>query len=376
MNVSKLKENRSWLMSAGIVVAITLWLAIGSSEEESRPLAAAAPRAASSEQFAVRVRNQVAEEVVRTISVNGRTAPARTVEINAETDGRVVETGIDRGERVDAGETIVRLDLRDREARLSQARAAVRQRQVEYDARARLKNESYVSEAQLEEAAALLEAARAELKRAELDIGYARIRAPFDGALQERQVEIGDFVAVGDPVATFVDDRTLVVAAAVSEFDAKYVQRGDEAEARLATGETVSGIIRYVAPVADDAPRTFTVELEGDTQEGRHRAGMSAELMIPAERVFAHKISPSLLTLDDEGNVGVKIINDEGIVEFYPAEIALSTNEGIYVAGLPAAARIITVGQGFVTEGSYVESVPEDAVDRAVAIKSAERDTP
>ena len=375
MNVTKLRENRSWLMSAGIVVAITLWLAIGSDEEESRPLAAAAPRAASSEQFAVRVRNQVAEEVVRTISVNGRTAPARTVEINAETDGRVVETGIDRGERVDAGETIVRLDLRDREARLSQARAAVRQRQVEYDARARLRNESYVSEAQLEEAAALLEAARAELKRAELDIEYARIRAPFDGALQERHVEIGDFVAVGDPVATFVDDRTLVVAAAVSEFDAQYVKRGDEAEARLATGETVSGIIRYVAPVADDATRTFTVELEVDNEEGRHRAGMSAELMIPAERLFAHKISPSLLTLDDEGNVGVKIINDEGIVEFYAAEIALSTNEGIYVAGLPAAARIITVGQGFVTEGSYVESVPEDAVDRAVAIKSAERDT-
>ena len=374
MNVSKLKENRSWLMSAGIVIVIALWLTTGGEDEEARPLAADAPRAANADQFAVRIRNQVAEEVVRTITVNGKTAPARSVGIDAETDGRVVETGVDRGERVDKGGVIVRLDVRDREARLAQAKALLRQRQVEYDARARLKNESYVSEAQLEEAAALLEAARAELRRAELDIGYATIEAPFDGALQERHVEVGDFVKAGDPVATFVDDRTIIVTAAVSEFDAGYVKRGDEAKAILATGETVTGLIRYVAPVADDATRTFTVELEIDNQAGEYRAGLSAELMIPAERVFAHRISPSLLTLDDEGNVGVKIINDEGIVEFYPAEIALSTNEGVYVAGLPAAARIITVGQGFVTEGSYVEGVPEDAVDRAVAIKSAERE--
>ncbi len=69
----------------------------------------------------------------------------------------------------------------------------------------------------------------------------------------------------------------------------------------------------------------------------------------------------------------MKIINDEGIVEFYEADIALSTNEGVYVAGLPAAANIITVGQGFVTEGSYARGVAESEVDRAVAIKSEER---
>ena len=191
--------------------------------------------------------------------------------------------------------------------------------------------------------------------------------------MQDRHVEIGDFVSAGDPVATFVDDRSIIVTAAVSEFDAKYVERGEEAEARLATGERVTGLIRYVAPVADDATRTFTVELVVDNADGHLRAGMSAELMIPAERVFAHKISPSLLTLDDEGNVGVKTVNDEGLVEFFPADIALSTSDGIYIAGLPAAATIITVGQGFVTTGSYVDGVTEEDVDRAVAIKADEQ---
>ncbi len=374
MDVSKLKQHRSWLMSGAIVIAITLWLATGSDDSDQATAIAETAESSRPERTSVRIRNQVAEEVVRTISINGKTAPARIVEINAETDGRIVSTGVDRGDRVDTDGIIVTLDERDRSARLAQAAATVKQREVEYAARQRLKTESYVSEAQLQEAAALLEAAKAELKRAELDIAYMTIRAPFDGALQERHVEVGDFVSVGDPVATVVDDRKLIVSAAVSEYDAKFVKRGGPATAVLATGETVSGTIRYVAPVADESTRTFTVELELDNTAGNLRAGISAELKIPAETVFAHKISPSLLTLDDAGNVGVKIINDDGLVEFIVADVALSTSDSVYVAGLPTAATIITVGQGFVTAGSRVAAVAEDDVDTAVAIKTGERD--
>jgi multidrug efflux system membrane fusion protein len=259
---------------------------------------------------------------------------------------------------------------------LAQAAATVKQREVEYAGQQRLKTQSYVSDAQLQEGAALLEAAKTELKRAELDISYMVIRAPFDGALQERHVEIGDYVKAGDPIATVVDDRTLIVRAAVSEYDAKFVARGDDATAELATGETVSGKIRYVAPVADEATRTFTVELELDNRTGELRAGVSAELRIPAETIFAHRVSPSLLTLDDQGDVGLKIVNEQGVVEFYPADIALSTSDGIYVAGLPAAATIITVGQGFVNDGSNVEGILESEVETAVATKSGSQDLP
>ena len=373
MDLENLKQHRSWLMSGAIVVAITLWLvsgSIGGADEDDSRTAADTSAAASQDRATVRVRNQVAEEVVRTITVNGRTAPARTVELNAETDGRVVATGVDRGNRVDVGGVIVRLDERDRSARLAQAQATVKQREVEYEARQQLKSDSYVSDAQLQEAAALLEAARAELTRAELDIEYMVVRAPFDGSLHERHVEIGDFVKQGDPIATVVDDRTLIASAAVSEYDAVHVVPGGPASAVLATGERVDGPIRYIAPVADEATRTFTVELEIDNADGNLRAGVSAELLIPAETVFAHRISPSLLTLDDAGNVGVKIVNEQGVVEFFPADIALSSSEGVYVAGLPAAATIITVGQGFVNAGSYVDGVLEEDVETAVAIKA------
>jgi multidrug efflux system membrane fusion protein len=229
-----------------------------------------------------------------------------------------------------------------------------------------------VSEAQLQEAAALLEMARAERTRARLDIDYMVIRAPFDGALQERLVEVGDFVKLGDPVATIVDERTLVVSAGIAEFDAHFVKKGGVGSARLASGETVHGTIRYIAPVANEATRTFTVELEIDNADGALRAGMTAELSIPAETIYAQKISPSLLTLDEDGNLGVKTVNELGKVEFYLADIARSSSEGVWIAGLPYSATIITVGQGFVSEGSYVDAIPEDEIETAVATKSAQ----
>ena len=233
-----------------------------------------------------------------------------------------------------------------------------------------MKGDSYVSEAQLQEAKALLEAAKAELARARLDIGYMVIRAPFDGALQDRQVEIGDFVKLGDPVASIVDDRTLIVSASIAEYEAHFVSKGGAGSAKLATGQTVNGVIRYIAPVADEATRTFNVELEIDNADGALRGGMTAELILPAETIFAQKISPSLLTLDEEGNLGVKIVNDSGIVEFHAADIAISSSQGVWIAGLPFSATIITVGQGFVNEGATVDAIPEDAIDTAVAIKS------
>ncbi len=371
MELKALGESRSWLYSAGIALLVIVWLASGQFGKETPAEQYEAPARADSigHQQRVRVRTQASEEVVRTIAVNGETAPARMVELSAETDGRVTAIGVERGANAQRGSIIVRLDERDRRARLAEAEAIVKQREVEFAARAQLKNENYVSEAQLQEGVALLEAARTELMRAKLDLDYMFVRAPFDGALQYRHVEIGDFVKRGDPIATFVDNRRIVVSANVSEFDARFVKVGETAEARLATGQRVRGTIRYVAPVADEGTRTFAVELEVDNGNGSLRAGGTAELFIPAERIMAHRVSPALLSLDDAGNIGVKIVDENGKVQFVPADIALSSSDGVWLAGLPETATIITVGQGFVAAGSVVEAIPESDPDTALAIK-------
>lgn len=180
MEHGNINRYKSWLLSGGIIIAVILWLYSGQFGDNE---AAEALARESSEPVvtkgAVRVRTQSAEQVQRTIIVNGKTAPARVVSLTAETDGRIEYLGVKRGASVESGTILVRLDRRDREARLAQARATVKQREVEYDGRLKLQSESYVSEAQLQEAVALLEAARAELTRAELDLEYMNIRGTF-----------------------------------------------------------------------------------------------------------------------------------------------------------------------------------------------------
>ena len=375
VELNKLRRYKSWITSAGITIAIALWLASGHMAGGTKSYGSEQDSQATIAPFAsVRVRHQFAEEFTRNIIVNGRTAPARIVELNAETDGRVIGVGVERGDRFDAGDVIVKLDQRDRRARLAQAEATVKQRELEFDARAKLKGNSYVSEAQLQEAKALLATANAELTRARLDIDYMVIRAPFAGALQDRQVEVGDFVKLGDPVAVIVDDRTLIITASIAEYEAHFVKKGGPGSAKLATGQTVNGTIRYIAPVANQATRTFDVELEIDNADGALRAGMTAELVIPAETIYAQKVSPSLLTLDDNGDLGIKVVNESGMVEFHAANITMSSSDGVWIAGLPHSATIITVGQGFVNEGVMVNAIPEDEIDTAVAIKSDQLD--
>jgi multidrug efflux system membrane fusion protein len=361
--------SRPWIVALALAVAVVAWMASG--EQTDGTAAAVKPEHAERPLQQVQVRLQQAEPVERQITLYGRTAPARSVELKAETRGSVTAIGAARGEQVETGEVLLRLDERDRRARLAEAEAVVYQREIEYEAQKPLLEQGYITEGQLAAGAANLEQARAELRRAELDLQYMTVRAPFDGAIQERYVEIGDYLDVGDPVARFVDDRTLIVTAAVSEQDVAAVRGQTTAEAELITGQRARGRIRYLAPVAQEATRTFTIELELDNSDGRLPAGVTAELDVGAGTVLAHRMSPAVLTLNDEGILGVKVVDEADRVVFHPAKIVKSTNDGVWIAGLPERAAIITVGQGFVRSGERVAAIsdqPDDGIRTAESV--------
>lgn len=362
---------RPWTLAVGLTLLVLLWLASGALRRESPGADGTQGSTPATTTVArVQIRAQQAESVTRTISVYGRTAPARTVQIKAETSGRVSSVGIKRGEPARAGQTLLQLDLRDRQGRLEQARASVSEYQSAWEGQQALKPQGYVSDTQLAETRAKLEGARAELIRAELDLDYMTLRAPFDGTVQERAVEVGDFVRPGDPVATFVDNTRLIVTGSIAEQDAGFVRVGSAATAALVTGQNVKGRIRYLAPVAEESTRTFTVELEIPNPGAKLPAGVTAEMRIPGGEVLAYRLAPSLLTLDASGELGVKTVADNSQVEFHRVQIARSEANGVWVTGLPETARIIVVGQGYVSAGQPVEAVAA-ATETALAAESA-----
>lgn len=366
MRIIDSMTRRPWIIAVGVTGIVALWLASGAlNPEPEAPPDTAAPATVSAAR--VQIRAQSAEPVTRTIRIYGRTAPARTVEMKAETSGRVTALGIDRGKRARAGQLLVKLDLRDRQARLDQARAGVSEQQSAWEAQQELKPQGYVSDTQLAETRARLETARTELTRAELDLEYMQIRAPFVGTLQERAVEVGDYVRAGDPVATYVDNTHLVVTGSIAEQDAGFVRVGEQATAALVTGQEVKGRIRYLAPVADEATRTFTVELEIPNPDGDLPAGVTAEMRIPGGEVLAYRLAPSLLTLDANGTLGVKTVDAQNRVEFHAISIAHSEANGVWVTGLPDSTAIIVVGQGYVSAGQTVQPIEAAPTETSLA---------
>ncbi|HXH02499.1 MAG TPA: efflux RND transporter periplasmic adaptor subunit, partial [Candidatus Competibacteraceae bacterium] len=299
--------------------------------------------------------------VVRELVLQGQVEPNRRVILKAETDGAVAELLAERGQRLAAGAPVLRLAMNDRAARLAKAEAALHQREQDYAALARLGRSGFQSETQLNQAQADLAEARAELERIRLDIARTTIQAPFAGILNERPVELGQVVAVGDAVATLVDNDPLLAVAQVPQQMMSKLRLGGTGAVRFATGHNTAGRIRYLSANADAATRTFRVELEVPNPDGQLPAGTSAELRIPLETVATHFLSPSLLSLDSSGVLGVKTVEHDDTVAFHPVQIVRSSADGVWVSGLPAQARLITLGQGFVEPGERVRVI-ESAV--------------
>jgi multidrug efflux system membrane fusion protein len=315
----------------------------------------------NSAEMSVTVRTSVARTMPRQIVASARTEPNRMVEVKAETDGRVVSIGVERGAFIREGNAIVELSMRDRAARLAETEALIRQRELEYDSDVKLREQRFVSEAALAASEAQLVAARSARERILLDIEYTKIAAPFDGFIFDRMVEIGDYVGVGDPIAQLVDTDPLIVVGNLNERDIDAFKVGATGTATILGGREVQGRVRYLAPVADESTRSFRIELAVPNPDRSLTVGTSASLILDAEQISAHALSPALLSLADDGTVGVETVDRSNRVRFVPVELAGPVGNSVLVTGLPAEVRIITVGQGFVTDGQTVNAVEEGA---------------
>jgi multidrug efflux system membrane fusion protein len=360
----------SYVIAAVIAVAAGVWIYSGQLDGEPEPVSAAAapppgsnaPAAKDAPLFKVRVSTRQAEQRVSNVVVLGRTEESRRVRLSAETAGQIVAIGAAKGERVHRGDLIARIAMKDRKAWLEMAETRVEQREMEYQAALELAQRNFRSKTGLAASAAELAAAKAEVEARKTDIAHTEIRAPFDGVLETRAVEIGDFVKVEAPVATIVDLSPIVVVGHVTETDVGRLSIGNPAGARLVTGRDVAGEIRYIAAVADPASRTFRVEIEVPNGDGEVVAGLTAELRLPQERVLAHRVSPAVLTLNDLGQVGIKAIDGDNRVTFHTVTLVADGSDGMWLGGLPETVTVITVGQEFVTVGQKVHPIHEEAI--------------
>jgi multidrug efflux system membrane fusion protein len=235
-----------------------------------------------------------------------------------------------------------------------------------------LAGKGFNTQIRLAQARSALETARSALDRAETQLAQTEIRAPIAGILDRRPIETGNLVRPGDEVARLVDLTEIKVVGYVTERQVTHIDEGAEAEIAFLEGPTRRGSVTFVAASADPQTRTFRVEATVPNPQRSLIDGLTARMEIPLDAQRAHKVPLSALTLDDDGNIGIKAVGGDDRVVFMPVEILSDTQDGVWLAGLPETLTLITVGQEFVTPGQKVEPVYQPPPSRDPAKVSAE----
>lgn len=320
----------------------------------------------------VRVRWMEAEPRARSHTVRGQIEAKRRAEIRSDSDGRIVELPVEPGDELVAGQVIAKLAEEDLPARLAEAKALLAQRAVELKAARRLKDKGFRAETQLAATNADYQAAEAAVAAVEEALKNKIIVAPFAGTLSERSAEIGDYLQKGDHFATLVELDPALAVGYVNEKLFDQLRPGMSGTIRAANGAEVSGRLHFLSPEAEENTRAYKVEFEFANGDPLIPDGMTADIEIPLREVMAYKVSPALLSLSDEGRIGVKSVDADNRIRFHPVAIAGDDQDGIWITGLPERLRLITVGQEFVSPGQNVLPVDEaDSSENLEAGKTA-----
>lgn len=300
-----------------------------------------------------------AKEKAREITLNGVSMPERITLVEAETEGKVEAILHEEGQIVEKGSVLMRLDKRDRQNKINEARALLKQRQVEYNAAKKLHAKGFSTKVRLTQAEAAVASARTLLKQAQLDMSFTTIHAPYSGLIEEVLVEEGDLVGRGfntQTVMRFVDLNPLKVTGQISELERAKVEKGDIATIRFSSGESAKGIVGFVASVADNETRTFRIEVEVPNEKRTIQAGISAEIALQADTQMSIEVPSSVLSLDDTGKVGVKLVDDTNTVRFTPVKVLAQSAKGVWIVGLPDRVRMVTEGVSFIADGQKIEA--------------------
>ena len=167
-------------------------------------------------------------------------------------------------------------------------------------------------------------------------------------------IELGEWAQVGTPIATLLSLDPIVIRAGVSEADVALVSKGSPASVRLLDGAEVQGTVRHVAKQASDKTRTFEIEVALPNSDGAIPAGMTAEVRLSGPPQRAITVPRSVLTLNDEGQIGLRVVGADNVARFVAVSIIEDGEKGLVIAGVPDGVRVVVAGQDLIRDGDKV----------------------
>jgi membrane fusion protein (multidrug efflux system) len=354
--VEKTTMNVRWTGALALAASVAL-TGCGSAEADSGAEAA------------VRIINVEVAEIatsafVDEVTLTGTAQANRDVQVAAEEGGVIREILKEKGSRVSAGEALAKIDDAILLAQLAQARAQAGFAAQVWERRKRLWEESQIgSEIAYLEAKVGAEQAAASLGLLEERVARTTVRAPFDGVLESRGIEVGSMVGPGQPVMRVVDLDPIKIVAGVPERYAADVRAGADAVVTfdVLAGERFDATVRYVGATVDPANRTFPIEVVMANPRGVVKPAMVSNVSVTRKSLDAAVVVPqdALVRVEDGYVVFVVAEKDaHTVAEVRPVVLGPNQRDLVVVEqGVQPGDRLIVVGQKQVANGDRVNVV-------------------
>jgi len=314
----------------------------------------------------IRVTRPVARSTEPPMVLTGLLGAKEEVPLSFKVGGIVANVGVDAGDVVRAGQRLAGLSLIEIEAAVAAAREGREKAQRDLARVERLARDSVATQAQLEDARTAATVAESQLRVAEFNRQYAEVRAPEDGVVLRRQLEVGQQVAPGVPVFVLRTERSgLVLRAGASDREAVRLRDGMRAAVRMDAhpGVTFEGRITRIGVAASPMTGTYEVEIAVEPGTRRLATGLVAQAQIVTRAVGGVLTIPTESLQEVEGRAAsVFVLHDATTVRRIPLEVRWIDGGVAAVAGaIDSTMAVVTAGATRLTDGARVRVIDERA---------------
>ena len=301
--------------------------------------------------------------------------------------GKLMERPVEAGQRVKAGQVLAQLDPQDLQLASDSARAMVAAAQTNRDLAAAdfkryqsLKEQNFISGAELERRDSVLKAAQAQLDQAQAQFraqgnqaAYAMLRADVSGVVTAVLAERGQVLAAGSPVVQIAQDGARDVVFAVPEDKLAAIKLGSEVQVRLwSTQGTFKAVVREVAASADPVTRTFTVKVALSSQDDLPLGSTVSVLPAALQHLGAQVIKLPTSALFQQGQSSAVWLLDVPSMTVKSQVVNIATadgNEVVVASGLQPGMQVVVAGVHVLAPGQkvtiYKQNVPVTLTSQA-----------
>lgn len=299
----------------------------------------------------------------------GTLKASQGIDLSVEIAGTITDVQFQSGEKVSKGQAIVLLDSEMEQASLVSAEADLSLARLEFQRARSLLDRQAISRSEYDRLNAQSQKAEASVAQLRASLAKKRILAPFSGTIGIRQVDVGDYVAAGTPIATLQDLSTLYVDFFLAEQHVPLLALGQKVQLRVAAypDERFEGVISALNPKVETTTRNVQVRAELANPDGRLLPGMFADLQVLLPTENAQVVVPeTAITYTLYGN-SVLLVTEgtppEGVSRDEPYLVVerrfVTTGErrdGLVVVldGLEGGEQVITAGQLKLDSGTHV----------------------